>query len=263
MKNYKLRIFFLFLAIPPILNFILGQNTPNNIGVIGNPETWLGFYGSYLGGVITALIGFYTIYRSERVSALQMEIERKREEIGHLEDRLAECVSLFDFSKVGIVSLYLPNSSKFNDVLAELNDYHNKVTTTANAWSTIYGDSDCPYIKEFQNSYVDCWDALTKQINQVSSMIVELQCVYLNIKNLEGSTAEARTRTNTNRVMELAAQLDKDQKERDSIIRAISDIVSQAPMNKDKYLFPLQEQARIWISEEKKHLQKLHEALRQ
>ena len=49
-------LFFLF--VPFLLNFVLGLHSPNNIKVIGTATDWLLFHGSYIGGVLTAVVGF-------------------------------------------------------------------------------------------------------------------------------------------------------------------------------------------------------------
>lgn len=221
---YSLAIIF---AIPILLNIVLGANNPfQNITIIGDSTHWLGFYGSYIGGVLTAIIGFATIYREERTNKLQIQITQKDNYIKDLENRLAECVSLFNYSRVGTVALYINDRSKYNDVLREMDTYLNNVTTVANAWNTIYGDSDKNEIQEFQGQYFECWQKLTESINSVSKLICELKCI-------------------------------EDQAERDVYVSKIKDIVDYHDNYKQLYLLPLQDKARQWIKAERAELNKM------
>lgn len=226
--KYKLSILVVVIVgIPIVLNILLGANNPfQNIAIVGNSTHWLGFYGSYIGGILTAVIGFATIYRGERTNKLQIQIAQKDNYIKDLENRLAECVSLFNYSRVGIVALYLNDTSKYNDVLKEMDVYLNNITTVANAWNTIYGDSDKKEIQEFQGQYFECWQKLTESINNVSKLICELKGV-------------------------------SESNERETCIKKITEIICYHNNYKQLYLLPLQEKARKWINAEKEELNKM------
>ena len=48
--------------IPFLLNLILGMSNPiQSINIIGDELSWLGFYGSYIGGTLTAVVGFVAL----------------------------------------------------------------------------------------------------------------------------------------------------------------------------------------------------------
>ena len=235
MKNYKWTwLFAMVFLIPIVLNFILSQNTPNNMEVIGGPELWLSFYGSYIGGVFTAIIGFVTIHRSERTNRLQIEISQKIAYIKDLELRLADCISIFDYSRIGVISLYFGDISKYNEVLKEMDAYLNRVTKVTNSWGAIYADSEKKEINEFQNQLANCFDKLTKNFNDVSKLIIEL-------KRCDEQGVE--------------------QKDRSSIIYKINSFIEYHQTFKSSYLIPLWNKARAWIDSEKKDLQTLKSKL--
>ena len=157
--------------IPIIINFIIGLEPPNNISVVGNEGVWVQFYGSYIGGILTAIIGFLAMERSSHENAKNICISTKQQEITTLEHTLSNCVSLFDYSRVGAIALYLDEPSKYDEILQKLDDYHSKITTTANAWGVIYSNSTKQEIRDFQDIYVDCVNELTAAINRVSYKI--------------------------------------------------------------------------------------------
>lgn len=163
------------LIFPILLNIILGFHSPNNIKVIGDSATWLLFYGSYIGGVLTAIIGFFTMNQTSKLNKNEILIAQKRESIKELEHSLARCVSLFDYSRVGTISLFFDDRSKYNEVLKDMDEYLNKVTTTANAWGVIYANSNRKETQEFQDAYNTCVSTLIDRINQVTKLIAELK----------------------------------------------------------------------------------------
>ena len=85
----RLKLFVIVLTmlfVPIILNIVLGSCNPLDcIDVVGDPRDWLGFYGSYMGGCLTALIGFITLARDEKSNKLQIQISHKEHYVKELE----------------------------------------------------------------------------------------------------------------------------------------------------------------------------------
>lgn len=173
MRKHKFKLILIaILIIPIIVNSILGHNAPFRIKVFGSTDAWLAFYGAYFGGIITAAIGFITIYREEQINNKKIQISHQEAFIRDLENRLAECISIFDFSRVGIISLYFDDKSKYNDVLKEMDDYYHKLVISSNAWNTIYGEKpDDPYINSFQKAYQKCVNELVNALKDVTTQI--------------------------------------------------------------------------------------------
>lgn len=180
MKAKYIFIFGLAFIAPIVINFITGLNSPNNIAVSGTSDTWVLFFGSYIGGVLTAIIGFVAIEREKHENDKKLSITLKQKEIAVLEQTLANCVSLFDYSRVGTIALYLKDKSKYDHVLGQLDEYLEKVTTTANAWGVIYANSSKQEIRNFQDIYVDCINEMTTAINDVSANIIKLKLAENN-----------------------------------------------------------------------------------
>lgn len=185
MRQFIRYFWIIALICPILLNIILGFHSPNNIKVIGDSATWLLFYGSYIGGVLTAIIGFFTMNQTSKLNKNEILIAQKRESIKELEHSLAKCVSLFDYSRVGIIALYLHDPTKYNDVLKEMDEYLNKVTTTANAWGVIYSGFEQKEAQEFQDAYKQCVEFLSRKINQVTDLIKKIQAELTEIEREE------------------------------------------------------------------------------
>jgi hypothetical protein len=234
MKRY-LYIFIFIVAviiIPLLLNFIIGLHTPNNITIVGKPSDWLLFYGSYFGGALTAIIAFVALFLESKRNKKSIEIAYKQKTVKELELTLADSVSLFDYSRIGTVSLFLEDRSQYNSVLKEMDEYLNKVTTTANAWGVIYSDSTQPEVREFQSAYDACWHKLVEQINRMTELITALR--------------------------ELP---DNDDEQRERIMREITTINEFQAEYKQNYLSPLFSRAKNWIAAEKCKLDILEQSL--
>ena len=178
MKCHKLVIYIgvAFAALLPVLlNAIIGLNHPHNIMVVGDPSTWINFYGSYIGGVLTAIIGFLTLWQTSKENRKALQVSYQENTVKSLEQTLAQCVSLFDFSRLGVISMYLDNQAKYDDVLQKLDDYYCHIMTTADAWGVVYDGRKEKEIIDFQSVYGRCVKDLTHYINQMTELIVQLK----------------------------------------------------------------------------------------
>lgn len=106
MKSKYLVILLIVFLLPILINFIVGLKQLNNITVVGNPSTWIGFYGSYIGGVLTATIGFLTLLKTSNDNRRELQISYQEKVVASLEQTLSQGVSLFDFSRLGIISIH-------------------------------------------------------------------------------------------------------------------------------------------------------------
>lgn len=181
-KKYIWRVVIIIavaLLLPVILNFVVGLERPNNISVVGYPETWIGFYGSYIGGVLTALIGFLTLWQTSKNNDKKLRIAYQKSIVENLERTLAQCVSLFNFPKIVAVALYISKGKTTEPniiyrIQQDLNEYCCQITETANAWYTVYNGREEQEIKDFQRSYKQCVDYFLDKINEMTKIIKSL-----------------------------------------------------------------------------------------
>jgi len=219
------------IAFPFLLNILIGMKRPQNITVVGHPADWLLFYGSYIGGILTAIIGYITIYWSNQRSKLQIQITEKQESIKRLESQIAECITTLDYSRVGIISLYLDKPDKYDVVLRITDNVCTTITVAANTWYVIYGDSHKKEIQEFQAKYAECANELIGRLNEVTLHIKKLQPIPIQETEL-----------------------------RKPIIQKINDIVLQFNTFKGKQEILLNK-GRAWINTEKQELAELQAKL--
>lgn len=176
MKSYHIILFVLgILFIPMLLNIVLGAPNPlSNISVIGDSTHWLAFYGSYIGGILTAIIGFVTLYRESVRGKLQLTINSKEDALKELKLSLSERIGLFDFSRVIEISLHPKDKTMYSTMQRELSEYHNLLSSKANAWAVVYASSNQLEVVRFKDAYIDCYDIFNECINSVAMAIYHL-----------------------------------------------------------------------------------------
>ena len=81
MKSVKLKYILFFgigiiLLFPIILNFILRIPAPFNTPVVGQSTDWLLFWASYAGGILTASIGFVSLYYADKNNKILIQEQR-------------------------------------------------------------------------------------------------------------------------------------------------------------------------------------------
>lgn len=175
MNKHILILIIASVFIPILLNIILGVPNPiSNIAVIGDSTHWLGFYGSYIGGVLTAVIGFITLHMESKRNKIQLEIRSREDALKELKLTLSDRIGLFNFCKVTEGSLLLKDEKMYSIIQRELSEYHSLLTAKANAWGTIYATSKQLEVVRFKNAYIDCYEAFNECINSMTKAIYYL-----------------------------------------------------------------------------------------
>lgn len=172
----------LALIVPIILNIIIDSTNPlDSIRVVGTEVNWLGFYGSYIGALIGALITLYAMFRESKNNALNIMINNQENLIKDLREQLSARISTLTFSKIGNFALYttkenLPvDKSQIDSALKELNDYHTKATQEYNAWGTMYADDTRKIVKQFNGAYLECITQYHTDINTITRKLYDLK----------------------------------------------------------------------------------------
>lgn len=146
-KRYWLLMLLLTIS-PVVVNYIV--LTPNFLPIAGNPETWLAFFGSFIGSAILAGITLYVL--QEQLQQNQDENRRNRDdnrnenESNRLQSqkfRLQEIeLKWFDDLKQACSKLYSAFSSNEVVIVSDLeplsDDFHNEVTRLINRMNEAY-----------------------------------------------------------------------------------------------------------------------------
>ncbi len=78
-KRHYFLIFLAIIASPIIVDFILYRNNPISewLPTVGYPNEWIGFWGSYIGAIISGLIALYVLYHTITENAKIRETQVK------------------------------------------------------------------------------------------------------------------------------------------------------------------------------------------
>ena len=185
-RNLFTGLMFLLIALsmPIIVNFIIGFSTPFDIKLIGTSSDWLLFFGSYFGGVFTALITFYVLISTITQTKKEAEIGRKRIEIERLESRLDQYIEKLNFSEIGNIVLNINDNLYYKIEKVRLDTFRDALNHQSNALHLIFGNKKEPYIKDFIQKYDECIKQLKVDITSMISKILEIQQNGLNAESL-------------------------------------------------------------------------------
>lgn len=176
MKRKILYIGIVFIILIPLgINFII--QCPAWFPVVGTSVDWLAFWGCYLGGVSAALVGFATLYYSARRQKIELLIQYKQMELRDLSTKLSESVSAFDYSRLCAIVLYLNEPSKYNEVIADLEQYDHSLIEESNSLGLLYANKyeTISPISRFMQCYGECVEVFNTNITQLNIQIAALR----------------------------------------------------------------------------------------
>lgn len=199
------------IVVPFVINFlILG---PALFPTVGTPTDWLAFWGCYLGGMFAAIVGFVTLYYSGKRQNLELQISYKQSELHVLRNQLAECVSLFDFSRLCTITLYMEDFSKYNDVLKSLEEYHNLLATRVNYWGVMYANQNHTVAQQrFQEQYEECIQQFVQQMTDLEKYTSFLRDAVYKHLTFEKDIAKILEKQDVAHIIDLITEI-TDQKD--------------------------------------------------
>lgn len=137
-RKLIIKVIIALILAPFVCNLLLGFNHPDNIDVVGRPEDWLQFYGSYLGAVITTIGTFVvlslTIKDSDekfkqqlRYSQNRLEQEFRHKEILVTVDDLIDRIASFNPEEIiRIGKIANPSKKQLQEELSYLESLRKK-----------------------------------------------------------------------------------------------------------------------------------------
>ena len=166
------------LAITPIaVNIMLGATNPFDIGIVGNNVDWLSFYGSYLGGVIAAIIAFVTMWQTSKHNTLSIMIHRQETYIENLSLELGKRISNLNFWNIAKVALksnedllaYIPIA------IEELNNMSKEAIQLYNVYGLLHSDKTNKAEENLNAAYNTCINQYNERIRQMTGMLNDVQ----------------------------------------------------------------------------------------
>ncbi|MBO8483156.1 MAG: hypothetical protein IAB75_03445 [Bacteroidetes bacterium] len=181
-KNLWILLIILALITPIILNIIIGSTNPlDSIEIVGKEDDWLGFYGSYIGGVLAAIVAFMTMWQSSKHNTLNVMIQQQEAYIKEMNNTLAERISKLDFWYIGSISLHAPEKEKeefYMRVLSEidkLNDLSKDISRLYNAYGMLHSQTQNIAEKDFNEFYEICVKQYKRRIDEMTRMLTTVK----------------------------------------------------------------------------------------
>ena len=184
MKNRWWIIIIIILALitPVILNIIIGSTNPlDSIKVVGTEVDWLVFYGSYIGGVLSAVVAFMTMWQTSKHNTLNVMIPQQEAHIKELNSALSERISKLDFVYTGSISLHTPKEEseefyqKIPKVLDELNELSKDTSRLFNSYGLLHSQTQNADEKDLNEFYETCVKQYKKRVDEMTIMLATVQ----------------------------------------------------------------------------------------
>ena len=184
MKNRWWIIIIIILALitPVILNIIIGSTNPlDSIKVVGTEVDWLVFYGSYIGGVLSAVVAFMTMWQTSKHNTLNVMIPQQEAHIKELNSALSERISKLDFVYIGSISLHTPKEEseefyqKIPKVLDELNELSKDTSRLFNYYGLLHSQTQNADEKDLNEFYETCVKQYKKRVDEMTIMLATVQ----------------------------------------------------------------------------------------
>ena len=182
--NKKLWIILIILVLitPIILNIIIGSTNPlDSIRVVGTEVNWLGFYGSYIGGVLSATVAFITMWQTSKHNTLNVMIPQQEAHIKELNSALSERISKLDFAYIGSISLHTLKEEpeefyqKIPKGLDELNELSKEASRLFNSYGLLHSQTQNTDEKDLNEFYETCVKQYKKRVDEMTIMLVTVQ----------------------------------------------------------------------------------------
>jgi hypothetical protein len=214
----------LVIALPILLNFIIGFHTPNDLNVVGHGENWLGFYGSYIGGVITAGVAFAILWHNIEDNKKNSLRNLKKEDLYNQRKMMAEHISNINFYSICYISMFVSQKNMYQSEVIRLNALFDKTTMLSNSFNLLYGNPSEISIAHYKRKYNECSKIMIDDINQMIQLIYRL---ILEGENSVGpdlqlliKEIDIHQRTNAQELFQVAQQyLEEKQNELDEMYK--------------------------------------------
>lgn len=167
------------ILVPIIINIVCLTKVPFTIVDTTNPSSnlWLGFFGSYYGGVITAAVTLYIFYQTLQKDKYKKKYELETESYVNFCRDLSKLVISIDNDELSYILLALASSEKneLASFIKEIKSINMSMKNQYNSFMLIYGEDNCSKKSDFVNEYM-------KDYNKIEKELIELFCLISDFK---------------------------------------------------------------------------------
>lgn len=212
MKSVKLEhILFIGIGIillfPIILNYILRIPAPFNTPVVGQSTDWLLFWASYAGGILTASIGFVSIYYADKNNKRLIQEQRERElfvyknaQAKELERELIRRVESLNYWSIARVFSRLENNAvsleEANQEIQILKERRDKVELENISWNLLSLNEIPSKPKDFEKVYFRHVASYQKCIDEAITLISSyIESNHLDVQKIKDFTQTIHSNT--------------------------------------------------------------------
>lgn len=163
------------ILVPIVINIICLTNVPFAIVDSTNSSSalWLGFFGSYYGGVVTAVVTLYIFYQTLKKDKYQKVYEIANESYINFCRDLSRLVVSLDNEELSYILLALASTEKneLNSFLREIKNINANMKNQFNSFMLIYGDEPSCKKNKFVDEYIKAYNKIDNELTRLFSVI--------------------------------------------------------------------------------------------
>lgn len=176
LKTIIVTVVFAVVLVPIAINYLCLTAFPAPL--VGDGKLWLGFWGSYLGGIIAVLSTVYVLYRNHEMEYNRKEYEIQKEYFNSLCDDMGKLCSAIDTSLLSFYLKGMINMNNTKNILA-LSDINQSIICKYNGFCLKYAHWRGKEGEALINAYAMYSNIISKQISIIQEAANEKQTNHI------------------------------------------------------------------------------------
>lgn len=176
MKHHIWIFLFVILLVPLVINVVCVTVVP--YPVVGDGTHWLGFFGSYIGGVMTVLMTMYVIRSEKKKENARKRYENQKEYYEKLCSDMGTLCGVLDLDRFSFLIQRLHETKSLeavNQYVKDLEMIDREVKSSFNTFALRYGNIKFREQKVFLEYCSEVSEKMRDMITKIQDSLVDLQ----------------------------------------------------------------------------------------
>ena len=190
LKTIIVATVFAVIFVPVAINYLCLTVFPAPL--VGDGKLWLGFWGSYLGGIIAVLSTVYVLYRNHEMEYNRKEYEIQKEYFNSLCGDMGKLCSAIDINLLYFYLNGMINVDKVNNLFLNLSELNQSIICEYNGFCLKYAHWRGKEGETLINAYANYSNLISKQISIIQEAVNERQADHIPDEIYRSIIREAR-----------------------------------------------------------------------
>ena len=172
-KTASVIILFTGIIVPIIINYVCLIAFPSP--VVGDGKLWLGFWGSYLGGIMALLSTIYVLYKEHKLEYNRKDYEIQKDYLNSLCNDMGKLCSAIDVDLLSFYLMNMTNNDNAIDTIKKIGKLEKEINCEYNEFSLKYAHLRGCEGNHLLNTYSHNANFISHQISIIQEAVVNKQ----------------------------------------------------------------------------------------